>query len=71
MLVSGVIEWAQRLKVSRTPVREAMRKMQQEGVLRGYKVKWDTLHDLVVHGVLAGEWARRRDERAGGAANRT
>ena len=34
--------------------------MQQEGVLRGYKVKWDTLHDLVVCGVLAGEWARRR-----------
>ena len=34
--------------------------MQQEGVLRGYKVKWDTLHDLVVCAVLAGEWARRR-----------
>jgi len=34
--------------------------MQQEGVLRGYKVKWDTLHDLVVCGVLAGEWARRQ-----------
>ena len=45
--------------------------MQQEGVLRGYKVKWDTLHDLVVYGVLADEWARRRDERAGGSANRT
>jgi RimJ/RimL family protein N-acetyltransferase len=34
--------------------------MRQEGVLRGYKVKWDTLHDLVVCGVLADEWARRR-----------
>ena len=33
--------------------------MQQEGVLRGHKAKWDTLHDLVVCGVLAEEWARR------------
>lgn len=33
--------------------------MQQEGILRGYKAKWDTLHDLVVCGVLAGEWGRR------------
>ena len=33
--------------------------MQQEGVLRRHKVKWDTLHDLVVCGVLAEEWARR------------
>ncbi|MGD9945917.1 MAG: GntR family transcriptional regulator [Burkholderiaceae bacterium] len=38
------IEWAQRLNVSRTPVREAMRKMQQEGVLSlltsgGYEVR--------------------------------
>lgn len=39
-----------------------MRKLgiQQEGVLHGYTVKWDTLHDLVVCGVLAGGWARRR-----------
>jgi RimJ/RimL family protein N-acetyltransferase len=34
--------------------------MQQEGVLRGHKVKWDSLHDLVVCGVLADEWTRRR-----------
>jgi RimJ/RimL family protein N-acetyltransferase len=34
--------------------------MQQEGVLRGHKVKWDSLHDLVVYGVLADEWTRRR-----------
>ena len=33
--------------------------MQQEGVLRRHKAKWDTLHDLVVCGVLAEEWARR------------
>ena len=33
--------------------------MQREGVLRGHKVKWNTLHDLVVCGVLAEEWARR------------
>ena len=33
--------------------------MQQEGVLRRHKVKWNTLHDLVVCGVLAEEWARR------------
>ena len=33
--------------------------MQREGVLRGHKAKWDTLHDLVVCGVLAEEWARR------------
>lgn len=34
--------------------------MRQEGVLRGHKAKWDRLHDLVVCGVLAGEWARGR-----------
>jgi RimJ/RimL family protein N-acetyltransferase len=37
--------------------------MRQEGVLRGYKVKWDTLHDLVVCGVLADEWAHGRTAR--------
>lgn len=46
------IEWAQRLKVSRTPVREAMRKMQQEGVLillsqGGYEVRGISRRDLV------------------------
>ena len=46
------IEWAQRLNVSRTPVREAMRKMQQEGVLiplsqGGYEVRSTSRRDLV------------------------
>jgi len=46
------IDWARRLKVSRTPVREAMRKMQQEGVLvplaqGGYEVRSTSRVDLI------------------------
>ena len=46
------IEWARRLNVSRTPVREAMRKMQQEGVLiplaqGGYEVRATSREDLI------------------------
>jgi len=46
------IEWARKLNVSRTPVREAMRKMQQEGVLTplaqgGYEVRATSRNDLV------------------------
>jgi DNA-binding GntR family transcriptional regulator len=46
------IEWARKLNVSRTPVREAMRKMQQEGVLiplaqGGYEVRPTSRADLI------------------------
>jgi DNA-binding GntR family transcriptional regulator len=46
------IDWAQKLNVSRTPVREAMRKMQQEGILLplaqgGYEVRAVSRTDLV------------------------
>src|SRR4051812_24569999 len=46
------IEWARKLNVSRTPVREAMRKMQQEGVLvplaqGGYEVRATSKVDLI------------------------
>ena len=46
------IEWARKLNVSRTPVREAMRKMQQEGVLvplaqGGYEVRGTSQVDLM------------------------
>jgi DNA-binding GntR family transcriptional regulator len=46
------IEWARKLSVSRTPVREAMRKMQQEGVLvplaqGGYEVRATSRADLI------------------------
>jgi DNA-binding GntR family transcriptional regulator len=46
------IEWARKLNVSRTPVREAMRKMQQEGVLvplaqGGYEVRPTSQADLI------------------------
>lgn len=46
------IEWARKLNVSRTPVREAMRKMQQEGVLvplaqGGYEVRATSPADLI------------------------
>ncbi|MCK9913319.1 GntR family transcriptional regulator [Microbacteriaceae bacterium K1510] len=46
------IDWARRLRVSRTPVREAMRKMQQDGVLiplqqGGYEVRTVNRSDLI------------------------
>lgn len=45
------LEWAKKLGVSRTPVREAMRKMQQEGILiplslGGYEVRSVSMTDL-------------------------
>ncbi len=45
------VEWSKRLGVSRTPVREAMRKMQQEGILiplsqGGYEVRAVSVEDL-------------------------
>jgi DNA-binding GntR family transcriptional regulator len=44
------IDWARRLSVSRTPVREAMRRLQLEGILvpvaQGYEVKTVTANDL-------------------------
>jgi DNA-binding GntR family transcriptional regulator len=45
------IEWAKRLEVSRTPVREAMRKLEQDGVLEplargGYEVRAVRVGDL-------------------------
>jgi len=46
------VEWAEKLKVSRTPVREAMRKMQHEGILLplangGYQVRKLTATDII------------------------
>lgn len=46
------VDWARRLQVSRTPVREAMRKMQQDGVLLplpqgGYEVRSVNRSDLI------------------------
>lgn len=69
------IEWARKLNVSRTPVREAMRKMQQEGVLiplaqGGYEVRPTSREDLVelyrcraaLEALAAEEAAARVDE---------
>lgn len=46
------VEWSKKLGVSRTPVREAMRKMQQEGILMplsvgGYEVRSVSLEDFM------------------------
>ncbi len=69
------IEWARKLNVSRTPVREAMRKMQQEGVLvplaqGGYEVRATSKTDLIelyrcraaLEALAAEEAAARCDE---------
>jgi len=69
------IEWARKLNVSRTPVREAMRKMQQEGVLvplaqGGYEVRATSRVDLIelyrcraaLEALAADEAARHFDE---------
>ena len=71
------IEWARKLRVSRTPVREAMRKMQQEGVLiplapGGYEVRPASREDLIelyrcraaLEALAAEEAAARIDEAA-------
>jgi DNA-binding GntR family transcriptional regulator len=71
------IEWARKLNVSRTPVREAMRKMQQEGVLvplaqGGYEVRATSRVDLIelyrcraaLESLAADEAAARFDEAA-------
>ena len=71
------IEWARKLNVSRTPVREAMRKMQQEGVLiplaqGGYEVRPTSREDLIelyrcraaLEALAAEEAAARCDESA-------
>lgn len=71
------IEWARKLNVSRTPVREAMRKMQQEGVLvplaqGGYEVRATSRVDLIelyrcraaLESLAADEAAARCDEAA-------
>lgn len=65
------IEWARKLNVSRTPVREAMRKMQQEGVLvplaqGGYEVRATSRVDLIeLYRCRAALEALAADEAAG------
>jgi DNA-binding GntR family transcriptional regulator len=72
------LEWAQKLNVSRTPVREAMRKMQQEGILTpiaqgGYEVRPVSRSDLVglyrcraaMEALATEDAAAKCDDRAG------
>ena len=65
------IEWARKLNVSRTPVREAMRKMQQEGVLvplaqGGYELRATSKVDLIeLYRCRAALEALAADEAAG------